>query len=58
MRFKQLLRRTMAIGFSNERDSVGEIRGHELVHCPKRNAYELIGLRRPARNSVWRLKPC
>lgn len=49
-------RRTLAIGFSTQRNMEGEISGQVTVRLARRNAYELVGLRRPTRSDSLRVK--
>lgn len=49
-------RRVLAIGFSTERNMEGEILGQVMVRLTRRNAYELVGLRRPARSESLRVR--
>ena len=57
MDWKQMMRSKLAFGFSCRRDESGRVEGHGIVKLPKRNPYELIGLRRPVRREVLRLRP-
>ena len=57
MDWKQMMRSKMACGFSCRRDETGRVEGHGIVKLPKRNAYELVGLRRPLRRETLRLRP-
>jgi|GEM_PF-630202 hypothetical protein len=57
MDWKQMMRGKLACGFSCRRDESGRVEGHGVVKLPKRNPYELIGLRRPVRREVLRLRP-
>ena len=50
MDWKQMMRSKLAFGFSCRRDESGRMEGHGVVKLPKRNPYELIGLRRPVRD--------
>lgn len=57
MDWKQIMRSKMACGFSCRRDDSGRVEGHGVLKLPKRNSYELIGLRRPLRREGLRLRP-
>ena len=57
MDWKQMMRGKLACGFSCRRDASGRVEGHGVVKLPKRNAYEIIGLRRPVRREILRLRP-
>lgn len=57
MDWKQMMRGKLACGFSCRRDESGRVEGHGVVKLPKRNPYELIGLRRPVRREIIRLRP-
>jgi hypothetical protein len=56
IRIKSLVRRQMVYGFEGEKDGAGEIIGSSVVRLARRNAFELIGLKRPALASAWRWK--
>lgn len=56
METHQHSRRVLAIGFSTQRNMEGEISGQVMIRLAKRNAYELVGLRRPARSETIRVK--
>jgi hypothetical protein len=54
---KPVTRRVMAYGFNADRDAQGEMAGASLVRLVKKNAYELMGLRRPTPSAQlrWRV---
>lgn len=56
MEAKSCSRRKFPVGFSTAKDSSGMMQGHATLLLPRRNAYQLIGLRRPAREPGLRLK--
>jgi len=56
IKIKSLVRRQMVYGFEAGKDGEGEIIGSSVVKLARRNAYELIGLRRPALAPAWRWK--
>jgi hypothetical protein len=56
IRIKSLVRRQMVYGFEGEKDGEGEIIGSSVVRLARRNAFELIGLKRPALAPAWRWK--
>jgi hypothetical protein len=51
-------RRKMPIGFSTQRDQEGHVIGAIAVRLAPRNAYELVGLRRPVRRPMPMPKVC
>jgi hypothetical protein len=53
---KPVTRRTMAYGFDPNRDAQGEMAGVSWVKLVRKNAYELIGLRRPTPQAQLRLR--
>jgi hypothetical protein len=56
IRIKSLVRGQMVYGFEGEKDGEGEIIGSSVVRLARRNAFELIGLKRPALAPAWRWK--
>ncbi len=44
------------MGFTDRKDPEGMKVGHGMVVLPRRNAYQLIGLRRPAKDTTLRIK--
>ena len=56
IKIKSLVRGQMVYGFEAEKDGTGEIIGSSVVRLAKRNAFELVGLRRPALAPAWQWK--
>lgn len=56
MEAKSCSRRKFPVGFSPIKDSSGTMQGHGTLVLPRRNAYQMIGLRRPAKEPGLRLK--
>ena len=56
IKIKGLVRRQMVYGFEAEKDGQGEIIGSSVVTLARRNAFELVGLRRPVPVPTWRWK--
>lgn len=56
MGLRQLMRSKMVLGSCDRRDDRDGSGSWDIIHLPRRNAYELIGLKRPVRNQVIRLK--
>jgi hypothetical protein len=54
IKIKGLVRRQMVYGFVAEKDAEGEIVGSSVVKLARRNAFELVGLKRPAFAPAWR----
>jgi hypothetical protein len=54
IKIKGLVRRQLVYGFAAEKDSQGEIIGSSVVKLARRNAFELVGLRRPVPVPAWR----
>jgi len=54
IKIKALVRRQLVYGFMAEKDGEGEIIGSSVVKLARRNAFELVGLRRPAPAPTWR----
>ncbi|MGF1679512.1 MAG: hypothetical protein ACFCUX_10015 [Candidatus Methylacidiphilales bacterium] len=49
-------RRKLAIGLSFQRDGNGDVCGQGTVVLQRRNAYQMIGLRRPNRGGERRIR--
>lgn len=45
------------MGFIEQKDNQGVRGGHGTVVLPRRNPYQLIGLRRPSKDGGIRVKP-
>jgi len=56
IKIKGLVRRQLVYGFEAEKDAEGEIIGSSVVKLARRNAFELVGLKRPALAPAWRWK--
>ena len=56
IRIKSLVRGQMVYGFEAEKNGAGEIIGSSVVRLVRRNAYEAVGLRRPALAPAWQWK--
>jgi len=56
IKIKGLVRRQLVYGFESEKDAQGEIVGSSVVKLARRNAFELVGLKRPAPAPAWRWK--
>jgi hypothetical protein len=56
IKIKGLVRRQLVYGFEAEKDSEGQIIGSSVVKLARRNAFELVGLRRPVLAPAWRWK--
>ena len=56
IKIKGLVRRQLVYGFEAEKDAAGEIVGSSVVKLARRNAFELVGLKRPALTPGWRWK--
>ena len=56
IKIKGLVRRQLVYGFEAEKDAEGEIVGSSVVQLARRNAFELVGLKRPALAPAWRWK--
>ena len=56
IKIKGLVRRQLVYGFKSEKDAMGEIVGSSVVTLARRNAFELVGLKRPALAPAWRWK--
>jgi hypothetical protein len=53
---KGLVRRQMVYGFEEEKNGTGEAIGSSVVTLARRNAFELVGLKRPVPVPAWRWK--
>jgi hypothetical protein len=56
IKIKGLVRRQLVYGFESEKDGEGQIIGSSVVKLARRNAFELVGLKRPALAPAWRWK--
>jgi hypothetical protein len=56
IKIKGLVRRQLVYGFEAEKDGEGQIIGSSIVKLARRNAFELVGLKRPALAPTWRWK--
>jgi hypothetical protein len=56
IKIKGLVRRQLVYGFEAEKDGEGQIIGSSVVKLARRNAFELVGLRRPVLAPAWRWK--
>jgi hypothetical protein len=56
MKFKAMARRQLLYGFCSIKDDEGQVAGSSTVRLARRNAYELIGLRRPQITPLLRVK--
>jgi hypothetical protein len=56
IKIKGLVRRQLVYGFEAEKDGEGQIIGSSVVRLARRNAFELVGLKRPALAPAWRWK--
>ena len=57
IKIKGLVRRQLVYGFESEKDAEGQIIGSSVVKLARRNAFELVGLKRPAATApAWRWK--
>jgi hypothetical protein len=56
IKIKGLVRRQLAYGFAAEKDGDGQVIGSSVVRLARRNAFELVGLRRPVPVPGWRWK--
>ena len=54
IKIKGLVRRQLVYGFEAEKDAEGQIIGSSVVKLARRNAFELVGLKRPALAPTWR----
>jgi len=53
---KNPVRRQMVYGFEEEKNGTGEVVGSSVVTLARRNAFELVGLKRPGPVPAWRWK--
>ena len=56
IKIKGLVRRQLVYGFAAEKDAEGQIIGSSVVKLARRNAFELVGLKRPVPVPTWRWK--
>ncbi len=56
IRIKSLVRGQLVYGFEAEKNGAGEIIGSSVVRLARRNAFELVGLKRPVLAPAWRWK--
>ncbi len=56
IKIKSLSRRQLSYGFQEEKDRDGEVVGDSVVRLARRNAFELVGLRRPTFEHAWQWK--
>ena len=56
IKIKGLVRRQLVYGFEAEKDAEGQIIGSSVVKLARRNAFELVGLKRPVPVPTWRWK--
>ena len=56
LKIKSLMRRELIYGFESEKDNEGQVIGSSVVKLARRNAFELVGLKRPALAPAWRWK--
>ena len=56
IKIRGLVRRQMVYGFRAEKDGEGQVIGSSMVKLARRNAFELVGLKRPAFAPAWRWK--
>ena len=54
IKIKGLVRRQLVYGFEAEKDAEGQIIGSSVVKLARRNAFELVGLKRPTLAPTWR----
>lgn len=54
IKIKSLVRRQMVYGFEDEKNAEGQVIGSSVVKLARRNAFELVGLKRPALAPAWR----
>ena len=54
IKIKGLVRRQLVYGFMAEKDAEGEVIGSSVVKLARRNAFELVGLKRPVPVPAWR----
>jgi len=56
IKIKGLVRRQLVYGFEAEKDAEGQVIGSSVVKLARRNAFELVGLKRPSPAPAWRWK--
>jgi hypothetical protein len=56
MKSKGMTRRQLMYGFCASKDTQGQVTGSSVLRLARRNAYEMVGLRRPAGTPVARWK--
>ncbi len=56
IKIKSLVRRQLSYGFQGDKDVNGEVVGDSVVRLARRNAFELVGLRRPNLTPAWTWK--
>jgi hypothetical protein len=56
IKIKSLVRGQLVYGFDAEKNGAGEIIGSSVVRLIRRNAFEAVGLKRPALAPAWRWK--
>jgi hypothetical protein len=56
IKIKGLVRRQLVYGFAAEKDAEGQVIGSSVVKLARRNAFELVGLKRPTLAPAWRWK--
>ena len=56
IKIKGLVRRQLVYGFEAEKDGEGQVIGSSVVKLARRNAFELVGLKRPTLAPTWRWK--
>ncbi len=54
IKIKGLVRRQLVYGFESEKNGEGQVIGASVVKLARRNAFELVGLRRPVPVPAWR----
>jgi hypothetical protein len=57
IKIKGLVRRQLVYGFEMEKDGEGQVIGSSVVKLARRNAFELVGLKRPSlATPAWQWK--
>jgi hypothetical protein len=54
IKIKGLVRRQLVYGFEAGKNGDGQVIGASVVKLARRNAFELVGLRRPVPAAGWR----
>ena len=54
IKIKGLVRRQLVYGFETGKNGEGQVIGAQVVRLARRNAFELVGLRRPVPVPAWR----